>query len=400
MESDSAERDSGHRSPEELNQAYFEAMQRMDQRLQQTEAGLQALQNALNSSMARSNELETIVRKLSETLPGSKVPDIVLPDSRGLASGSKDWKPPQWDGTPDSFVDYIERLRYSYRTRSALHPPLSVDIYWNAIFESIKDSKSRSRMRHFWIQGAKSSVKDPGLFITEIENVFGDGNEKGRALEKLVNLRHESGQPWRDHQRIFDGLLLTACGDLFPDDVKITHLRNTFSNAVRLNLVSMPRELDYFGFTKEVDQIMTNYEETNQFKKAHRIWKAKNSEGAYSDSGTTSNLSTSTRTMDREGDTIMNVTRVAEGGQRPSASGNRGNPPRGQRRALWVDKSVLDARQKNGQCFRCGDSGHRVRDCPHLPATRPVGVNVIHSVALLENDCEQSENDAIAAGKD
>lgn len=397
MEGENNSQDSGQQTPEAINPMYLEAIQQLERRLQATESGLQSSQNAFNASMNQCGELEEIVRTLSASLRVAQ--QATTNKSAGTviyAAGSKDWKPPQWDGNADNFVDYAERLRHSYKTRSALSPPLSANIYWNAIFDSIKDSKKRSRMRHYWLAGADSVTKDPEEFISEIEHIFGESNEKGKALEQLVVLRHELGQPWRDHQRNFDGLLLTARGDLFPDDVKITHLRNTFSNPVKLNLVSMKETSAYYEFVKEVDRIMSNYEETDQFKKLHWGWKSRNTESAFLDSGSgqpSGNISTS-RTTDREGDVIMNVSRSGDTGRRQDRGGGQ------KRRAVWVDKSELDKRRKNGQCFRCGDSGHRLKDCPHLSPTRPVSINAIRSNALLEEETEFPESGANLSEKE
>jgi hypothetical protein len=41
------------------------------------------------------------------------------------------------------------------------------------------------------------------------------------------------------------------------------------------------------------------------------------------------------------------------------------------RRAKWVDSSIIEQRKKEGNCFRCGSSEHRIRGCPYLPAQRP-----------------------------
>jgi adenine-specific DNA methylase len=39
--------------------------------------------------------------------------------------------------------------------------------------------------------------------------------------------------------------------------------------------------------------------------------------------------------------------------------------------AKRVSKDVIEARRSKGLCLRCGNSGHRIRDCTFLPPTRP-----------------------------
>lgn len=374
---------SGQATPDTL---YMDILHRMEARLQQSEAGLSSTQAALQASLLNSQQLTELVQSLSTHRPGGEG----IPSGRAqTATGPKHWKPPQWDGNSDSFVDYLERLRQSYRTRSELQPVLSDGLYWNEIYESIQDKEKRMRMRHYWTQGNESGLRDPEQFIAEINSVFGDSNEKGRALEQLINLKHEPGQPWRDHQRTFDGLLFAARGDLFPDDIKITHLKNTFSNTVRLNLVSMTKLADYHAFVAETDRIMTNFEETDQFKKYNRNWARKPESSRTDPSSATGYTGTSNRSLDREGDTAMTATRAPSNSAQQNNSGNRTSS---QRRARWVDSAEQQNRREQGLCFRCGDSGHRIGKCPHLPAAKSNQVKVAAMGPVLEDDWNPTDS--------
>ena len=55
-----------------------------------------------------------------------------------------------------------------------------------------------------------------------------------------------------------------------------------------------------------------------------------------------------------------------------AAVGKTPTPRTPQRRARWVDQAELDRRRTTGDCFRCGNPGHIVRNCPFLPARRPM----------------------------
>ena len=76
-------------------------------------------------------------------------------------------------------------------------------------------------------------------------------------------MRHEQGQPWHEHQLVFDELLHGSHGDRWPDDVKIEHLKKTFSNPVRLSTVAIKASKDYDEFVEEVSRIIGNYEDTS-----------------------------------------------------------------------------------------------------------------------------------------
>lgn len=383
---------------DEQMRAWFQAM---EQRLTRTEAVLNETQGELRQSEERGRAMAGRIAQLqaerTATTQNLAAPALAEPAPVEYF-GAKEWKPPKWEGSVASFPDYLARLRASYRTRAGLRPALSADVYWNSIYESIKDDAKRSRMRHYWHAGTESLVKDPADFITEIERVFGDSNEKGAALEKLVNLRHEVGQPWRDHQRIFDGLLLTAGGDHFPDDVKITHLRNSMSNPIKLNLVSMPKIAEYPRYVEEVDRITTNYEETEQFKKPHKTWKAKN---AHSGDGMTAYgppvSGIKNARVDAEGDTAMTATKTQPFGGRRKGVGDRDqrNAPATKsngKRARWVTQAEMDKRKEKGLCYRCGAEGHRANQCPYLPAQKPVAINRVAVGPMLESSDEDSDS--------
>lgn len=396
----------GANTPDATPVDYLSALQAMQKRLVDTESALRESHSAFVVSRKQADELGKLVERLAEvvTTVARPVAGGAGPDKIPVAPGSKDWKPPKWSGDAEAFPDYITRLTQSYRARAALYPPLSANIYWNAIYETIQDVNKRQRLRHYWLEGAEADEKDPAKFIMEIEKVFGDSNEQGKALEELVSLRHEPGQPWRDHQREFDGLLLTSGGDRFPDRVKIAHLKKTFSNPVKLSLVSMPKEENYAKFVETVDGYMTNYEETDQFRRAYKSWKARNLDSGRSEPGHydlgPGPVPAPPKT-DGDGDTVMTATLAKHQGQRRRGYGARsakaGKPDEaGKKRAKWVDRAELDRRREKGLCFRCGDSGHRASDCPYLGAKRPsVNVSVVTTEkheAMLESDGEDSQS--------
>ena len=60
---------------------------------------------------------------------------------------------------------------------------------------------------------------------------------------------------------MFNELLHGLHGDRWPDDVKVEHLKKTFSNPVRLNTVAMRDIKDYDEFVEEVARIINNYED-------------------------------------------------------------------------------------------------------------------------------------------
>lgn len=397
-----------HENPqrEMTNAELRNALEGMYARQQQLETEMANTRAAANLAEARLNEttpassaheevpLQVLMRTLLETLTAQAASQ---PEKE--VSGSREWKPPSWDGRAETFRDYLLRMRSSYRVRSALKPTLSREYYWDVAYSTLPP-RERARMRHFWEKGSATYGKDPEAFFSQLEDIFADSNEKAKALEQLTNLKHTSGQPWHEHQLEFDGLLLSADGDRWSDDTKIGYLKNTFSNAAKVYTATVKKMSDYYEFSEEVERIMTNLEITDQFKTANKRWIKEKGR----DSGRTTTVTTQTRgpsmvtRVDADGDTVMAPTYTS--GDRRKRSGDRKLASGSKQRAKWVDVAERERRREKRLCFRCGGSGHRIRDCPYAPPAKPTTINAAISEPMLEDEDDASDAAASESGKE
>ncbi|RDW56582.1 hypothetical protein BP5796_06373 [Coleophoma crateriformis] len=351
-----------------------------------------AIGRAETGEVSQDDSTNTLLRTLIQSLASSP-----RQGSGQEESAPRSWKPATWDGKANSFRDYLLRLKSSYRVRSAVKPALSSGYYWDTIYDTLP-ARERARMRHFWEKGTPGQAKDPEAFFTQLDKIFGDSNEKAKALEQLSRSKHSLGQPWHEHQLEFDELLLIAGGESWDDGVKIGYLRNTFSNPALLYTATMPRITDYYQFSEEVERIMTNLEETDQFKSAHKKWSERNRDSGANTSVTARSYGATTATgVDADGDTVMAPTQLK--GPRKYSSGDHKN--RGEKRkAKWVDAVEIERRRNEKLCFRCGASGHRLRDCIYAPATRPTSLNMVSAGPVLEDDAELTDSVVSESGKD
>jgi hypothetical protein len=390
---------SGNEAPERLatNADLQRFIEEMFTRQQNMEAELAATRAAMQQSEAERHQrsaertqigedpsTNALLRTLLETLAATS-----LSNSAKEVSGPRDWKPPTWDGRAETFRDYLMRLRSSYRVRSATKPTLSQDYYWDTVYNTLP-SRERARMRHFWEKGSTTKGKDPEAFFAQLEAVFADSNEQAKALEQLTMMRHSPGQPWHDHQLEFDGLLLSADGESWNDATKIGYLKNTFSNPAKMYTAAVAKTTDYYAFSEEVERIMTNLETTDQFRASHRRWLRERSK----DSGLSMTVTAHSRgpamvaRVDADGDTVMAPTNT--NGDRNRNRGDRKNA-NGKQRAKWVDPAERERRRDKRLCFRCGGSGHRIRDCPYEPAIKPASINAVTAQPMLESDAHESD---------
>jgi hypothetical protein len=405
------------RSVQDEMRAVIEEMYRrqevMESELARTKAALDRALNGKGSQASVTEEtggppaMSALMQNLIESLAANRI----NPDKESTAP--RGWKPPTWDGRAEAFRDYLLRLRSSYRVRSAAKPTLSMDFYWNTIYDTLP-ARERARMRHFWERGSATKGKDPEAFFAQLEKVFADSNERTKALERLTSMKHSLGQPWHEHQLEFDELLLTSGGDSWEDSAKIGHLRNTFSNPARLYTASMPRMTDYYEFAEEVERIMINLEETDQFKTSNKKWREKNqnyqNSSIYS-AGSQNYQNPSIYAVGRarsydpqakaransDEDTVMTPTSV--GGYRAKNNGER-KGFKGKQRAKWVDAAEREKRREKGLCFRCGANGHRIAECPYAAAVRPAAINAVGLEPLLEDDLDFKDSVASESGKE
>jgi hypothetical protein len=389
-----------------------EAVQSLIERQRATDTVIKAAEEAVSNAEMRNRTMQLQHEEQLNILLRA-IERLSATDQNNTANGpnptgTREWKPPTWDGKTATFRDYSTRMRSSYKTRAGLNPPLSRDYYWDTIYDSLPHAK-RTRMRNFWEKGGDSGVKNPEEFFTALEKTFSDTTEKTKALEALVSLHHDPGQPWHEHQLHFDELLHGSHGDRWPDEVKIGHFRKTFSNPARLNTVAMRDLKDYNGFCEEVSRIMNNYEETSQFQVRHKAWLLKQEVPEHRRYPPATATYNPTR-IDPEGDTVMTATRAGfSSGSRSTRNGQRerntGDSDKSTPRAKWVTKAELNSRKEKGLCFRCGASGHRVEGCPYRPAINPskttsVRVNTVTFPPMLEDYEPDSEGSGVEeAGK-
>jgi hypothetical protein len=201
-------------------------------------------------------------------------------------------------------------------------------------------------------------------FFARMEFVFQDPQAKERATRKLGALR-QGNKPFIEAYMDWQSLIIEAGGADWPDSAKKVSLDAILSDELARAMITVPTPNSFEAYCnslKEVDDRLRAYKtrsgrpERNSSRateqatswrsgSAPQVGDAEGKEGKTGGAG-----SSFPDKMDWQ------PTRVAAGKAR---------------RAQWVDESELDKRRQMRLCLRCGDQGHMIRDCPHLPARRP-----------------------------
>lgn len=204
---------------------------------------------------------------------------------------------------------------------------------------------------HPWMQYAESSenftVK--GL-LDQLDQAFADPQKQAKALAK-INKIHQGNQDFRTFVQNFEQTLLEAQGWGWADEVKKGYLKASINRELRDRLVTQVEPKSYVEYAAHLRMISDNLEELKSWKGNWNHGKGDNN----------SNSQPAKDTMDWE---PTGTVVVATGRTLP------GRSP--QKRARWVSHEEIGRRMANGDCIRCGNNSHMIRDCSLLPAQKPI----------------------------
>lgn len=152
----------------------------------------------------------------------------------------------------------------------------------------------------------------------------------------------------------FDRYLMEAGQQNQPDNMKIFWLENTLNNDIFNRLVNAPTCNTFSEYCVQLQSVYDRHQKYQQRTAEHRRLPNQRA-------------STPTFPLPTASPTVV----PAQGDPmdwEPTVSRAR-NPQR--KRARWVSREEIERRKQDGCCFRCGSAGHRIGQCPFLPAQRP-----------------------------
>lgn len=182
---------------------------------------------------------------------------------------------------------------------------------------------------------------------------YSDPNQQKKALTSLYSIKQRDDEPFARFLPRFETELANAGALSFDDSIRISLLENAVNRGMQERLVSVfPVPIEYGSYTSLLQTIGSR---VDAFREP---WKRRAQRGdqQHKDKDTTDR-----DMMDWEATRPLRTNRSAT-----ETSG---------RRAKWVSQETLAYRMEKNLCLRCGNQGHRVRDCKFLPAQRPLSTN-------------------------
>jgi hypothetical protein len=262
-------------------------------------------------------------------------------------------EPRQRDRLPD--VPVFEGCRKEYSAwATQLRAKLEIDMERDTDIVRFWYCHSRLRGKALaqvtpWVKSARQQGIESvvGLF-TILDASYDTLEEVDLGEQQMLGLQQKS-RSFAVYFAEFERHLIAANGVLWPPRVKRLFLESGFSQELRTALIPVEKPEKFEDYVAVVRRVALDLERGRSGKMP---WSSSKVGSASYD--------TSSSLMDWETAPEVSI----------SASGTR---------AKRVSKDILEARKKTGSCLRCGNTGHRLKDCEYLP---PLGLEV-NAAALL-----------------
>lgn len=312
-----------------------------------------------------------------KTNNGSLPPVFIEKDPAQTAGKLKPTKFPKYNG---------DRVTYP-AWRKAVFSALKLD--WNTfnytnsrvflmIYKAL-EGKAQKQAGTYFESGGEGGKERPEDFIAFLDRGNWDQTRVVRARAELNEMKMGPKQRWNSFYPQWANKLTEALGDTWPDETKVSLLKSTLNQTLRIALASnhLVPDDDFYEFTRIVSKIAHQHEEISKGFSGYRNVDTKrpsspslfqeNSSGQSinDDSYLRSNRSGKEMlvgTVDSSGDTIMggvNSSNVLRG---PS-----GKPLR----AKWKNPEQIARLRSERRCFRCERKGCNTKICRLLPARKP-----------------------------
>ncbi|KAF4301592.1 hypothetical protein GTA08_BOTSDO10549 [Botryosphaeria dothidea] len=216
-----------------------------------------------------------------------------------------------------------------------------------------------------WVQASTNTTSMTAqCLLDQLRLSFGDPHVQEKAQRKLHKLR-QTNKPFMEYFTEFRKLVLEAGGTNWPDEILKAYLEAGLSQELQRSMIGLGNTSqsfeDYCTELKRVSDQLEAFNLRNTGKKPQQgwqqdWWRGQNKVGSAGSTGRQpgSKPKPTTPQQDKMEWEPTGPARAAQG-----------------RRVKWVDEQEMQRRKDEGRCLRCGDSMHRVAQCPWLPPRRP-----------------------------
>ncbi|WP_423778729.1 hypothetical protein [Escherichia coli] len=198
-----------------------------------------------------------------------------------------------------------------------------------------------------WIERYQGSATfTPMHLVSHLDHMFVDPARQEKARRKVYTMR-QGKRPLAEFLAEFNQVLMEAGGHTWDDSAKKGALQMALNTKLLEYLIGTDTPDTYEAYCALLRRTDDRVKETQSVAQARRKG------GYYLGAVEPVPLGPA---LEPEAD-AMDVDATS--------------PRQPAQRAKWVSEATRQARRENGQCIRCGDSGHFISRCPYLPPRRP-----------------------------
>lgn len=197
----------------------------------------------------------------------------------------------------------------------------------------------------YYEKGGPEAAYDPAAFLEYLDGLYGDPHRQEVAQSQLERLQQAPSESFTAFLLRFEQKVALAGGMHWPDDWKLTRLRNALN--ADMKRYSVGRGISRTDFSSAVAMYRAIAVDIETY---HLDTRRKGTSGGQPATN-----------RDADGDLPMIGAHATGTGRNASRARTGRGPPSS--RANWVPESVYQARRAAGVCLRCGDSDHYARAC-------------------------------------
>ena len=247
--------------------------------------------------------------------------------------------------------------------------------------------KAANMVRAFIQNKVTAGDGTPEKLLAYMESIYGDPDKVERALAQLHVLRQRENEPFAEFLPKFETLLSEGGGSEFPNAVQVAYLKAALNEEMKRTLVGFILPKEYGAFVARLQDVGSQLARCKPARNTQTHRPKPGGNGNNGNSGG-SNSNNPAEAMDWE------PTKVSKERKFVDNCGCRGLHTCGRKHAKWVSLKAMAYRRDNGLCLRCGNKGHRIKECQFLAPIRPAQGNKTktdEAVANVAVDLKEAE---------
>jgi hypothetical protein len=285
-------------------------------------------------------------------------------------------KPDKFDGTKSKYRTWLQEMKNKLEADGQVIGDTKDQ--FNYIYACLASQPQRMVIS-FVESGGSHAAYDPQDFLNYLTIMFTDPNEKARALDRLRSLYQAPNESFATFIPKFEREILDAGGTNWTDEVCINYLDGALNNKLHqalLSIIQIPQNYhEYVQLLHTLGSRLDGMEYSRKRYMQHNTEKQSNTKTPITQASAATEES-----MDWE-PTKANRTLTKED---KALQGKR---------AKWVSREEMAARQKEQRCFRCGRSRCYLQKCPLLPARPPTEIKRVRAAEVTEAAVEDEQQE-------